>query len=136
LIVFRTVIPRAREAHLDRLALGLRAAGFYGFAHQSVIDHDIGSGTDCLAPPASCSPFTPTPISIILNGASAKKAWATMASKTSKAEPYQPVIDMAELGARIALRRAELGITDADIPRNTESKEALLKAIKDAGGDW
>lgn len=41
----------------------------------------------------------------------------------------------------LARRRAELGITDADIPRNsgkrrTESKKALLKAIKDAGGDW
>jgi hypothetical protein len=48
---------------------------------------------------------------------------------------------MAELGARIARRRAELGITDADIPRNsgkrrTASKKALLKAIKDAGGEW
>ncbi|MFC3443382.1 hypothetical protein ACFOKF_19700 [Sphingobium rhizovicinum] len=48
---------------------------------------------------------------------------------------------MAELGRQIARRRAELGITDADIPRNggarrTESKKALLKAIKDAGGNW
>lgn len=48
---------------------------------------------------------------------------------------------MAELAARIARRRAELGVTDADIPRNaganrTESKKALLKAIKDVGGDW
>jgi len=48
---------------------------------------------------------------------------------------------MAELGARIARRRAELGISDADIPRNsgarrTASKKALLKAIKDAGGEW
>jgi hypothetical protein len=64
-----------------------------------------------------------------------------MASKISKAEPNQPVIDMAELGARLSRRRAELGITDEDIPRNTgerrtESKKALLKAIKDAGGDW
>ena len=38
-------------------------------------------------------------------------------------------------------RRAELGITDADLPRNsgtrrTTSKKALLKAIKDAGGNW
>ena len=56
-------------------------------------------------------------------------------------KPKRPVIDMAELGARIARRRAELGITDADIPRNsgtrrTASKKALLKAIKDAGGNW
>ncbi len=64
-----------------------------------------------------------------------------MALKTSQAEKDQPVIDMAELGARIARRRAELGITDADMPRNsgtrrTASKKALLKAIKDAGGNW
>jgi len=64
-----------------------------------------------------------------------------MASKTSKAEPDETVIDMAELGARLARRRAELGITDADMPRNagerrTESKKALLKAIKEIGGDW
>ena len=86
-------------------------------------------------------PFTPTPISIILNAASAKKAWAIMALKISQAEQDEPVIDMAELGARIARRRAELGITDADLPRNsgtrrTASKKALLKAIKDAGGNW
>ncbi|MCW2395403.1 MULTISPECIES: hypothetical protein [unclassified Sphingobium] len=60
-----------------------------------------------------------------------------MASKISKTEP----IPLEELGARIARRRAELGITDADIPRNsgtrrTESKKALLKAIKDVGGNW
>lgn len=64
-----------------------------------------------------------------------------MASKTLQAERGEPVIDMAELGARIARRRAELGITDADMPRNsgarrTASKKALLKAIKDAGGNW
>ncbi|MBO9669071.1 MAG: hypothetical protein J7485_00995 [Sphingobium sp.] len=64
-----------------------------------------------------------------------------MASKTSRAEATLPVIDMAEMGARIALRKAELGIKDADIPRNagnrrTESKKALLKAIKDIGGNW
>ncbi|HUD92749.1 hypothetical protein [Sphingobium sp.] len=51
------------------------------------------------------------------------------------------MIDMAELGQQITRRRAELGITDADIPRNsgarrTESKKVLLKAIKDAGGNW
>ena len=58
---------------------------------------------------------------------------------TDKSE--RPVIDMAEYGARIARRRAELGIADADMPRNsgtrrTPSKKALLKAIKDAGGNW
>lgn len=60
-----------------------------------------------------------------------------MASKTSSSEP----ITLEELGRQIARRRAELGLTDADIPRNsglrrTASKKALLKAIKDAGGDW
>jgi uncharacterized small protein (DUF1192 family) len=39
-----------------------------------------------------------------------------MASKTSRPESDQTVIDMAELSARIARLRAELGITDADIP--------------------
>lgn len=60
-----------------------------------------------------------------------------MASKTSSAEP----ITLEDLGRKIARRRAELGITDADIPRNagnrrTVSKKALLKAIEDAGGNW
>ena len=50
-------------------------------------------------------------------------------------------ITLEELGRQIARRRAELGITDADIPRNsgarrTKSKKALLKAIKDIGGNW
>ncbi len=62
-----------------------------------------------------------------------------MASKTSKAEVELPVIDMAELGARIARRKAELGLPD--LPRNaganrTASKKALLKAIEEAGGKW
>ena len=50
-------------------------------------------------------------------------------------------ITLEELGREIARRRAELGITDADMPRNsgtrrTASKKALLKAIKDVGGNW
>lgn len=62
-----------------------------------------------------------------------------MASKTSRTEPDQPVIDMAELGERLPRRKAELGLPE--LPRNagknrTPSKRALLKAIKDAGGDW
>ena len=58
----------------------------------------------------------------------------------SKADSAQArVIDMAELGARLASRRAELG--NPDLPRNagtrrTPSKRALLKAIEDAGGKW
>jgi hypothetical protein len=46
---------------------------------------------------------------------------------------------MAELGARLAARRAELG--NPELPRNagqnrTPSKRALLKAIEEAGGKW
>ncbi len=60
-------------------------------------------------------------------------------SKTSKADEAEPVIDMAELGARIAARLAALGTPP--LPRNsgnrrTASKKALLKAIKAAGGKW
>jgi hypothetical protein len=61
--------------------------------------------------------------STILSAASGKKQQANMASKSSRTESDQPVIDMAEMGARIAARRAE-------------SKKALLKAIKDIGGNW
>lgn len=62
-----------------------------------------------------------------------------MASRTSKTETDQPVIRMADLAAQIAARRAELDLPH--LPRNaghnrTESKRALLKAIKDAGGEW
>lgn len=51
----------------------------------------------------------------------------------------EPVIDMAELGARVAARKAALGLPD--VPRNsgerrTASKRGLLKAIEDAGGEW
>ena len=61
-----------------------------------------------------------------------------MVSQTSKAKPKQ-AIPVAEFVARIERRRQETGITD--LPRNsgarrTESKKALLKAIKDAGGAW
>ena len=53
----------------------------------------------------------------------------------TKREP----IALETLGRGVAKRRAELGITD--IPRNsganrTQSKRALLQAIKDVGGDW
>lgn len=59
-----------------------------------------------------------------------------MASKTSTTERAIPLADFA---AYVARRREETGITD--VPRNdgarrTESKRALLKAIKDAGGKW
>ena len=68
-----------------------------------------------------------------------------MASKISKAET-ETVIDMAELGARVAKRKAALGIVDPVEParikgRNngknrTTSKKALLKTIKEIGGKW
>ncbi|MDE2404146.1 MAG: hypothetical protein KGM17_05455 [Sphingomonadales bacterium] len=61
-----------------------------------------------------------------------------MASKTSS-DKQPPVLDMAELGQRLAARRATLG--QPELPRNTgkrrtASKQALLQAIKDAGGEW
>jgi hypothetical protein len=68
-----------------------------------------------------------------------------MASRISKAKA-ETVINMAELGARVARRKEELGIVDPADPaqvkgrnsgeRRTESKKALLKAIKDLGGKW
>ena len=64
-----------------------------------------------------------------------------MASKSSKATDGWTGrrVDMGEFGARIAARKAELGLPDP--PRNagknrTASKRALLKAIEDAGGKW
>jgi hypothetical protein len=70
-----------------------------------------------------------------------------MASKTSKPEAEASVIRMAELGARLTARRAELGLTNTSArpelvegrnpgTRRTPSKRALLKAIEDAGGKW
>jgi hypothetical protein len=60
-----------------------------------------------------------------------------MAFKTfkTKREP----IALETLGARIAARKAALGLPDP--PRNagkarTASKRALLKAIEEAGGKW
>ena len=83
--------------------------------------------------------FTPTPKWRIWIKELGKKAQAIMASKTSRAEDAAPIIDLAEMGARVAARKAALGLTD--LPRNngkrrTESKKALLKAIEDAGGKW
>ena len=70
------------------------------------------------------------------------KLLATMASKLSKAEKDIPTLE--EFGADVLRRRqayiAKYG-REPDLPRNsgtrrTESKKALLKAIKDAGGEW
>ncbi|HQV03545.1 MULTISPECIES: hypothetical protein [unclassified Novosphingobium] len=62
-----------------------------------------------------------------------------MASKVSKAEQAEPVIRMAELGARLAARKAELGLPE--LPRNadknrTPSKRAPLAEIEKLGGKW
>ena len=80
-----------------------------------------------------------------------------------EAQEHEEVIDMAELGDRLAARRAELGLPDpphitldalaadierrrveggvTELPRNsgerrTESKRALLAAIAAVGGKW
>ncbi len=60
-----------------------------------------------------------------------------MAFQTLKTKREPIALDT--LGRTIARRRAELGITN--IPRNsgdnrTDSKRALLQAIKDIGGNW
>jgi hypothetical protein len=62
-----------------------------------------------------------------------------MASKTSPAESEEAVIDMAELGARLAARREAAKIPH--LPRNsgrnrTPSKQALLDEIAKLGGNW
>lgn len=54
---------------------------------------------------------------------------------TTRREPMA----LEALGARIAVRKAALGLPDP--PRNagrnrTASKRALLEAIEDAGGKW
>jgi hypothetical protein len=65
-----------------------------------------------------------------------------MASTRSKAEPETPTLE--EFGAEVVRRReaykAKYG-KEPELPRNsgerrTESKKALLKAIRDAGGTW
>ena len=73
-----------------------------------------------------------------------------MASKISKAVSAPdwtgPRISHKDFAAKLAARRAELGMVDPVDPeqvegrksgeRRTESKKALLKAIKDLGGKW
>jgi hypothetical protein len=62
----------------------------------------------------------------------------------SKEEPKMRVINMEEFGAELQRRREaykEKYGKYPDLPRNsgenrTESKKALLKAIKDIGGEW
>lgn len=62
-----------------------------------------------------------------------------MASKTSSTEPEKAVVDMADLGMRLAARRKAVGIPQ--LPRNagadrTRSKQALLDEIAKTGADW
>jgi hypothetical protein len=64
-----------------------------------------------------------------------------MASKRLKAEGSWTGrrVDFPAFSDALSKRRAELG--NPELPRNsgerrTESKKALLKAIKDAGGNW
>ena len=88
---------------------------------------------------AFCWLFAPPPIRPILTAASARKAWASMASETFTTETGETVIRMGEFGRRIAARKPELGLPDP--PRNagqnrTASKRALLKAIEEMGGKW
>lgn len=71
------------------------------------------------------------------------KVPVNMASPLSKAKwakaKLAKAVPLAEFVADIDRRRAETGI--AELPHNsgtrrTESKKALLAAIKDAGGNW
>jgi hypothetical protein len=60
-----------------------------------------------------------------------------MAFKTLKTK--REAVTLEAFGRRVAARKAEFGLPDP--PRNagknrTESKRALLKAIKDLGGKW
>jgi hypothetical protein len=62
-----------------------------------------------------------------------------MASKTSKTEGEDEVVDMAAFGLELRGRRKAAG--RLEVPRNsgkrrTASKRALLKAIREAGGHW
>lgn len=60
-----------------------------------------------------------------------------MAFKTLKTR--RRAVTLEALGAAVERRRAAVG--DVQVPRNpgtnrTSSKRALLKAVKDAGGEW
>ena len=60
-----------------------------------------------------------------------------MAFKTFKSK--REAVTLVALGERVARRAAAVG--EVKVPRNpgqnrTPSKRALLKAIKDAGGEW
>lgn len=64
------------------------------------------------------------------HGVSQRKRRAAMTSKTSSTEAGT-IIDMAELGARIAQRRAELGLLD--LPRNSGKNRTASNRV--AQGD-
>jgi uncharacterized small protein (DUF1192 family) len=60
-----------------------------------------------------------------------------MASKTSRPESDQTVIDMAELGARIARLRAELGITDANLTQFGQAPHSKQEGLAEGDqGRW
>lgn len=68
---------------------------------------------------------------------SVKRLVAAMAFKTLKTR--RRAVTLEALGAAVERRRAAVG--DVQVPRNpgtnrTSSKRALLKAVKDAGGEW
>jgi hypothetical protein len=83
----------------------------------------------------------------MLNAAFARKALATMVSKTSKADVENwpgRTIDFVEYGRWLAKRRAEIEAETGKpltVPRNsgkrrTASKKALLRAIAATGKKW
>jgi hypothetical protein len=74
---------------------------------------------------------------MIVSRARAEATYATETSETD--ESTLSHVDYSELGKRLTSRLAELG--NPVMPRNagnhrTDSKRALLKAFKEAGGKW
>ncbi len=59
------------------------------------------------------------------------KGEAVMASKTLKAETESPVIDMAEFGARIAKRKAALGIVESARSSPEQSRRTQQRRAPD-----
>lgn len=69
------------------------------------------------------------------------RRYTGLMTSRSKTDPNWTgrVVDMAELGARLDARKAELGLPE--LPRNpgknrTASKRALLAEIAKLGGKW
>lgn len=105
------------------LRFGLRFPG-YGSS--------LLNARNCLHPRCAKGSTWPT-----WSGVFGKKQAATMAFKTLKTK--REAVTLEALGQSIERRRKVAG--DIAVPRNpgknrTPSKRALLKAIKNAGGDW